>query len=398
MNLYVATEQRFFAHQGQLYAEATGGYDFWQRYLVTFAHVHVVARVQTVATPPAAAVPATGPGVTIIPLPNFYGPAGLWRLPALQRQIVTIARQPHAAYILRVPGTVGTLLGTALRWRKRPFALELVGDPYDSLSPTALQTPWARPVRAFFVRALQQQCRQAIGVAYVTRHALQQRYPATGFTTTYSSIELPDTHFQLAAHLRQSQPRLPHQPLRLIFVGSLAQRYKGLHVLLEALHQCQQQGVGFSLAVLGDGAQRAGYEETAVKLGLAPQVTFHGFVPQGTAVVQQLCQADLFVMPSLVEGLPRALIEAMACGLPAIGTAIGGIPELLPPEALVPRNDAPALAQKLLALHHNQAQLVALGAVNQAIAQEYRAERLQQRRQQFYDQFLRNLHPNLYTS
>ena len=396
MNLYVATEQRFLSHQDNLYAEAVGGYDFWQRYLATFAHVNVVARVQPVATLPPAAIPATGSGVTIIPLPNFRGPAGVWQLPALQRQLVAIARQPDAAYILRVPGTIGTLLAGALRWHKRPFALELVGDPHDSLSPTALQTGWARPVRTFFVRALQQQCRQAIGVAYVTRHTLQQRYPASGFTTTYSSIELPDTHFQLAAQLRQNHH--PSDPLRLIFVGSLAQRYKGLHVLLEALQICRGQGVGFSLAVLGDGAQRAGYEETAVKLGLADQVTFHGFVPQGTAVVHHLCRADLFVMPSLMEGLPRALIEAMACGLPAVGSAIGGIPELLPSEALVPPNDAPALAQKLLALHHNRAQLVAMGIVNRAVAQEYRAERLQQRRQQFYDQFLRKIHPNLHLS
>jgi glycosyltransferase involved in cell wall biosynthesis len=231
-------------------------------------------------------------------------------------------------------------------------------------------------------------------VAYVTRHTLQQRYPASGFTATYSSIELPDAHFQLATKLRQPH-RSSSDPLRLIFVGSLAQRYKGLHLLLQALHLCREQGVVFSLAVLGDGAYRVVYEETAVALGLAEQVVFHGFVPQGTAVVEHLCRADLFVMPSLMEGLPRALIEAMACGLPAVGSAIGGIPELLPPEALVPANDAPALAQKLLMLHRNRTQLVAMGAVNQAVAQEYRAEWLQQRRQQFYNQFLRKIHPNL---
>ncbi len=397
MNLYVATEQRFFCHQGSFYAEAVGGYDFWRRYLASFAQVNIVARVQPVETLPPAAIPATGSGVAIIPLPNFRGPAGVLQLPALQRRLVAIASQPNAAYILRVPGTIGTLLGGALRWHKRPFALELVGDPYDSLSPTALQTRWARPVRTFFVRALQQQCRQAVGVAYVTRHTLQQRYPAGGFTATYSSIELPDAHFQLAAQLRQPFGSAS-EPLRLIFVGSLAQRYKGLHVLLEALRLCREQGVSFPLAVLGDGEQRAGYEETAVKLNLTDQVTFHGFVPQGTAVLHHLCRADLFVMPSLMEGLPRALIEAMACGLPAVGSAIGGIPELLPPEALVPPNDAPALAQKLLALHRNRAQLVAMGAVNQAVAQEYRVERLQQRRQQFYDQFLRKIHPNLHPS
>lgn len=397
MNLYIATEQRFLAYQGRLYAEAVGGYDFWRRYLVTFAHVNVVARVAPVTQLPEAAVIATGPGVTIVLLPNFRGPAGIWQLAALGRQLAVIARQPDAAYILRVPGTIGTLLGEWLRWYKRPFALELVGDPYDSLSPTALQTRWARPVRAFFVRALQHQCRHAVGVAYVTRHTLQQRYPASGFTATYSSIELPDAYFQLATKLRQPH-RPPSDPLRLIFVGSLAQRYKGLHLLLQALHLCREQGVVFSLVVLGDGMYRAAYEETAVALGLAEQVVFHGFVPQGTAVVEHLCRADLFVMPSLMEGLPRALIEAMACRLPAIGAAIGGIPELLPPEALVPANNAPALAQKLLSWQQNRSQLVAMGAVNQTVAQEYHAERLQQRRQQFYDQFLRKIHPNLHLS
>ena len=98
-----------------------------------------------------------------------------------------------------------------------------------------------------------------------------------------------------------------------------------------------------------------------------------------SVVRAQLDDADLFVLPSLGEGLPRSMIEAMARALPCIGSTAGGIPELLPQEDLVPPGDARALAQKIREVLTNPHRLTQMSARNLATSQQYCEEKLQKR-------------------
>lgn len=387
MDLYIATEQRFFSYRGAIYAEAVGGYAFWQRYLSVFTAVYVVARVQHVSQLPQAAIRAEGEQVRFVALPNYQGVKGWWRIPAVVKALSRLVRH-DAAYILRVPGAVGTVLGWFLRWHKRPFSLEVVVDPYHSLSPEALQTAWARPVRALFVRMLKAQCQQAAGVAYVTEQTLQAAYPAAGFTAVYSSLDLSDHYFKLAEQRRMQ--RQVGAISRLLFIGSLWQRHKGLHVLLEAIHLCVARGFPLQLDVLGDGPNRSLYETMVSELGLAAAVQFHGYVEHGIQFDAHLEQADLFVLPTLGEGLPRAMIEAMAAGLPVVGSNVTGIPELLPVEDMVPANNVVALANKLQAVVSNPQRLAEMSFRNQERARHYRGANLRLVRQHFYEQVRRS--------
>src|SRR5207249_10044996 len=87
---------------------------------------------------------------------------------------------------------------------------------------------------------------------------------------------------------------------------------------------------------------------------------------------------------SLTEGLPKALLEAMARGLPAIGSNVGGIPELLAPEALVPAGDERALAAKIISLSADPAELSRHSARNYTEAMKYHDRRLSQARSDTY--------------
>ena len=77
---------------------------------------------------------------------------------------------------------------------------------------------------------------------------------------------------------------------------------------------------------------------------------FEGYLPDRADLKALLDSAWVFAQPSVTEGLPRALIEAMARRLPCVGSDVGGIPELLPPEAMVPPRDPVALAGRLCGL------------------------------------------------
>jgi len=390
MRLVIATEMHFIEYRGHIYAETLGDYAFWQRYLHVFSSVCIVARVRPVSSLADSAERADGEGVEFVGLPDYVGPLdALRKLPGLLAK-TRVAGQQRAAFLLRLPGAVGTLLFLWLQLRRWPFAARVVGDPYESLSTEALGKSWAHLFRPIITCAFKRQCLTAGCIAYVTKHTLQRRYPTRArFVTSYSDVWLPDDLFSVVlpdAALQDSRMKgWAPAVVRLIFLGSLAQRYKGLHVLLNAMRLCIQRGMQLELNVLGDGEYRVEYEGLAAQLGLRMAVTFHGQVASGTEVFRHLQSSDLFVMPSLTEGLPRAMLEAMACGLPCIGSAVGGIPELLAAEDTFASGDAAALAELIEAVLSDPRRLAAMSRRNRATAWYYRASNMKAKRLEFYE-------------
>lgn len=135
---------------------------------------------------------------------------------------------------------------------------------------------------------------------------------------------------------------------------------------------------------MGDGKYREFLEQRARTLGLAEKVTFLGQLPAGAKVREQMDKADLFILPSRGEGLPRAMIEAMARALPCIGSTASGIPELLSPEDLVPPEDAASLARKIAEVLADPGRMSGMSVRNLEKAKEFESRILQKRRIEFY--------------
>ena len=143
----------------------------------------------------------------------------------------------------------------------------------------------------------------------------------------------------------------PEGPVRALTVASFSP-YKGHRVLLEALAAGGTALERVELDLVGRGALEGEIREHARRLGLAGRIRFHGALDEGA--VRALYDAcDLFVLPSVIaangdqEVLPTVLLEALAAGCPAIGTATAGAPELLREEAtclLAMPGDATSLA------------------------------------------------------
>jgi glycosyltransferase involved in cell wall biosynthesis len=282
------------------------------------------------------------------------------------------------AVILRVGSQLATCMAPAL-WRTgRPYGLEVVGDPHDAFAPGAIR----HPLRPFFrwrnARQLRQQCARACGAAYVTETALQRRYACPQYEAAISDVELSE--FLASQPTRQYRPG--ERPL--IFVGSLEQMYKAPDVLLDALASCLRTDPSFSLTVIGEGRHLPELQRQAVSLGIDSRVRFLGRLNSGAAVREQLDRSCLFILPSRTEGLPRAMLEAMARGLPCIGTAVGGIPELLANEDIVPPENAASLARKILEVTSHPERMQRMSARNLLRASQFREELLRPRRLAFY--------------
>ncbi|MFP4057410.1 MAG: glycosyltransferase family 4 protein [Candidatus Brocadiia bacterium] len=111
-----------------------------------------------------------------------------------------------------------------------------------------------------------------------------------------------------------------------LIVTSRLHPAKGHVHLLDALALLREQLGGVRLLAVGDGGERPALEERAERLGLGHSVLFTGF---RTDVVDLLRAADLFVLPSLLEGMPNTALEAMAVGLPVVASAVDGVPEVV---------------------------------------------------------------------
>jgi glycosyltransferase involved in cell wall biosynthesis len=160
------------------------------------------------------------------------------------------------------------------------------------------------------------------------------------------------------------------QQLALLSVGTLVPR-KGHDLLLAALAALQD--LPWHLTIVGDAhrdpATALALREAALHAGLAGRVVFAGAV-DATHLSAHYERADLFVLASRHEGFGMAFAEALAYGLPLLGTTAGAIPEAVPAGAgmLVPPDDLPALTEALRVLLSDQATRKQLGASARAAA------------------------------
>jgi glycosyltransferase involved in cell wall biosynthesis len=155
-------------------------------------------------------------------------------------------------------------------------------------------------------------------------------------------------------------------------------------VLIEAVAQLTAWKLNVQVALVGDGRLRTEFEGLSRSRGVNHCVEFLGHVPPGQPVRSHLDRADVFVLPSRTEGLPRALIEAMARGLPCVGSRVGGIPELLDETELVPPDNAAQLAETLRDLILDPARRARLAEANLRKARAFHVDIMRARRREFY--------------
>lgn len=176
-----------------------------------------------------------------------------------------------------------------------------------------------------------------------------------------NGAELPDDDAE-AEPARAWRERFHAQLIRPLWVvvGRLEEQ-KGHAVLFDALAELWRRGLDFSLVVAGDGSLREPLREKAAALGLERKIHFVGTLDDAGPL---LAASDAVVLPSLWEGLPLVLLEAMARSRPVIATAVGGVPEVIEHGVhghLVPANDVAALADALELFHRKTDRAARMG-------------------------------------
>lgn len=219
------------------------------------------------------------------------------------------------------------------------------------------------------------------------------RIPATKVTQIYNGVDT-----QRFAALAMEEDPLPagfvpaDDVVVLGTVGRLV-AVKNQQLLLRAIHSLvsarPELSATLRLVMVGDGPERGPLTELADKLGLSDMIWLAG---DRDNVPEMLRSMDIFVLPSLGEGISNTLLEAMATGLPAIASAVGGNPELVETGVnglLFPSEDADALAAAIAELTDNRSQRRAMGqAAADRIRQSFNWERTVENYLALYDLLL----------
>ncbi len=163
--------------------------------------------------------------------------------------------------------------------------------------------------------------------------------------------------------------RVPDQGVRFVFVGRLT-RQKGLHYLVEAHRILQDRAGRFTTTIVGDGPLRKEIEDLARKV-VVNNMRFTGWLTR-PEVLHKLGESDVFVLPSVDEGMPNVVLEAMASGLPVIGSRVSGMEELVTHGKsgyLVAPGNCAEFAQRMITYIENGEKTAIHGKISRRIAE-----------------------------
>jgi glycosyltransferase involved in cell wall biosynthesis len=167
----------------------------------------------------------------------------------------------------------------------------------------------------------------AIAVSHATKRDWLKRthLSAERVVNIYNGIDAAKFRRQISRGVARAKLGLPADALIVGGLGRLDEA-KGFVYLIEATAKLRTEFKQLLVAIAGDGLLRAELEGAAARLGVSDRIRFLGFQADVQCVLDSL---DIFALPSLCEALPYALLEAMATELPAVGTTVGGVPEVI---------------------------------------------------------------------
>lgn len=226
-------------------------------------------------------------------------------------------------------------------------------------------------------------------VLYVSNKFLQNRYPTNAkYQCGCSNVRIDKLDDCILEKRLDFIDKWDGKELRIATTGAVDVRYKGHEYVLRALYELKQKGkTNIHYYLLGGGSP-AFLQGLVKKYGIENQVHFMGIVPHDE-VFATLDKMHLYIQPSLQEGLPRAMVEAMSRGLMCVGANTAAIPELIEKQFVIRRKSSDDIVKILENV--TKGQLKEQAKINFNEARNYEEERLNARRNGFFDKIINDI-------
>lgn len=385
MSLLFVHDFKGIEYNGEVY-DRSFSYKVWkERYLNVFGSMTVCNRLRrTEENPVEKMEKSSGVGVKFREdLPYYMGPEVF-----INRKIRKIIREEvenNQACIVRLDSFLGLLAIDECRKAGKKYLIEVAGCAWDSFWNHGI---FGKILAPFVFYKTKKEILRAPYVVYVTKEFLQHRYPTHGKKANISNVELKEVESSI---LKKRIDKIIEKKENTIVLGTAANvdvKYKGQQYVIDALSLLKKEGnTQYVYQIAGPGDQSY-LRRYAKKKGVERQVIFMNSLSHEQIFEWLDKNVDIYIQPSLQEGLPRAVIEAMSRGCPCIGTRVAGIPELIEREFTYSTNKNMGQELAKLIKKMNLTKQVSLAKTNYEKAKEYTSEKLEKRRELFFKEYL----------
>ncbi|MBA6409124.1 glycosyltransferase family 4 protein [Pseudoalteromonas sp. 5Ae-yellow] len=366
----VSLEHRFYFYEGSYYTQLAFPYLYWKDYLRYFDQIEVIARVKKVDFIDDSFKRVDGKNVSVLAMPYYVGVKSfILNLPRLLQRAFGLVKGGDV-FILR-SGNVSNVLWIFVMLFRKGYVREYPGNIYEGITGFAGKSIHIKILAQFLNFLAKKQAQMSKANSFVSQDC-KATYATKKPSYVFSSFNVDEIVTKKNSYEVEGD-------FKLVTVGRL-EGEKGHKDLLNAL---EKTDVNVELTVIGDGSQFKALKEQAQKI--KSKVNFLGAITDRDKLFNTIANADLFVIPSHTEGMPRSLLESMAIGIPCIGTNVGGIPEVLNADYLAPPKDPQALAELIKCVSLDTQLRKRMGTENlQIIKKRYSKESMDKQKSLFW--------------
>ena len=287
--------------------------------------------------------------------------------------------------VARCPSGIGFRV---ISLTKTKYFVEVMGCPWDAYWNHG---PVGKIMAPFMYLKMRMVLKKADYALYVTEKFLQHRYPCRAYSISASNVNIsPAPDMVIANRVKNVYNINTNSSISLMTSAAIDVPYKGQKYVIQAIKILKERGIIVQYYLAGGGDKTKLYN-IAKKCGVIDNVHFLGEITSSD-ILKQLDNTDIYIQPSLQEGLPRAVIEAMSRGCAVIGSKTAGIPELIQVAMLVRRKSSLDIANKIeqyIKLSGLEKEKISLE--NYDNSKKYDRDLLDDKRKKYFDYIIKDM-------
>jgi len=282
--------------------------------------------------------------------------------------------------IIRMPSVLGIFACNICQKLNKEYLIEMVACAWDGyINHTNPIGKLIAPIMYFKVKKC---VKNAPKVLYVTSKFLQKRYPTNGNSTYCSDVILEKIDENILDKRLTKIQNMNQDEIKICTVANVGMKAKGHEYVIKAIASLNlmKNQKHYKYYLVGNGNQER-LKSIAKKYNTEKDVIFLGSL-EHDEVFKILDDIDIYIQPSLQEGLPRSVIEALSRACPVIGSDAGGIPELLNENMMFKRKDSDKIIDILNSMDKNELENMVKYSFERV--KEFDFENLNRKRNEFY--------------
>jgi len=384
MNIVYATDHKF-VKGGNTIRSLEFTDRFFQPYLELFEHITILGRYRRLNDNNLLPKISSN-NISFVEIENLSTIQSFFGERAKTKVIIDRVLKKSSLLIARLPSEIALLAISEAKKNSIPYIVELAGCPLDILKN------YGSSIALFYAPILYKRVQKAVleanGVIYVTENFLQNRYPSSPNTPTISISNvnlIPLSHNLLSNRIESIIRHIQSGNITVGTIANLDMRFKGLKYSISAFAKIYKRYPNIRYRIAGDGDFDR-YKNMLIDLGVEDSVIYDGILYSDSQKYEWLDNIDIYIQPSLAEGLPRAVVEAMSRGCIVIASDVGGISEILNRESLFSPKNIEEIEKLIMKIISQDIDIAYMIESSYTKSQKFASDRLYMQRIEFLKQ------------